>query len=61
MFIGPILTNDSQFNSLTGGSDTFSLGESGKVFCNETGDGYAVIKDWGAKSSSTDLSLVSFN
>ena len=45
---GSIVTNDSQFDRLTGGlgSDTFVLGESGKVFYNETGDGYAVIQDW---------------
>jgi hypothetical protein len=30
------------------------LGETGKVFYNETGDGYAVIQDWDPKASATD-------
>jgi RTX calcium-binding nonapeptide repeat (4 copies) len=51
---GSILTNDKQYDRLTGeaGSDTFVLGEKGKVFYNETGNGYAVIQDWKLKLSS---------
>ncbi|MBI4784560.1 MAG: hypothetical protein HY785_25085 [Oscillatoriophycideae cyanobacterium NC_groundwater_1537_Pr4_S-0.65um_50_18] len=45
---GSTVTDESQHDWLTGGtgSDTFVLGETGKVFYNETGDGYAVIQDW---------------
>jgi Ca2+-binding RTX toxin-like protein len=45
---GTTVTNDSQFDRLIGGrgSDKFVLGETGKVFYNETGDGYAVIQGW---------------
>jgi Ca2+-binding RTX toxin-like protein len=53
---GSTLTNDEQFDYLTGGrgSDTFVLGETGKVFYNETGNGYAVIQDWDPKAYSSD-------
>ncbi|NJP11065.1 MAG: calcium-binding protein [Leptolyngbyaceae cyanobacterium RU_5_1] len=53
---GSTVTNETQYDRLTGGagSDRFVLGETGKVFYNETGDGYAVIQDWDPKSSSSD-------
>jgi Ca2+-binding RTX toxin-like protein len=42
------VNNDSQFDNLWGGAgaDTFVLGGSNGVYYNETGDGYAVIKDF---------------
>lgn len=46
---GFTVNNDSQFDSLYGGAgaDTFVLGDSySGVFYDETGDGYAVIKDF---------------
>lgn len=46
---GYAVNNDSQFDDLYGGAgaDTFVLGDSWSgVFYNETGDGYAVIKDF---------------
>ncbi|MBD3883033.1 calcium-binding protein [Phormidium tenue FACHB-886] len=44
------VTNDSQIDNLTGGAgaDHFILGGSWGVSYLETGDGYAVIKDWDA-------------
>jgi Ca2+-binding RTX toxin-like protein len=41
-------SNDSQFDNLYGGrgADTFVLGGASGVYYNETGDGYAVIKDF---------------
>jgi Ca2+-binding RTX toxin-like protein len=49
---GSTVTNDRQIDQLTGGtgSDTFVLGEAGKVFYNETGDGYGVIQDLTSQS-----------
>jgi Ca2+-binding RTX toxin-like protein len=54
---GSTVTNDTQYDWLTGGqgSDTFVLGETGKVFYNETGDGYAVIQDWDPRSGDFDI------
>jgi Ca2+-binding RTX toxin-like protein len=45
---GYTVNNDSQFDKLWGGdgADTFMLGDSNGVYYNETGDGYAVIKDF---------------
>jgi Ca2+-binding RTX toxin-like protein len=45
---GYTLNNESQYDNLTGGAgkDTFVLGNYAGVFYNETGDGYAVIKDF---------------
>jgi Ca2+-binding RTX toxin-like protein len=46
---GYTVNNDSQFDNLYGGkgADTFVLGDSySGVFYDETGDGYAVIKDF---------------
>jgi Ca2+-binding RTX toxin-like protein len=45
---GDTVNNDSQFDNLYGGNgaDTFILGGSGGAYYNETGDGYAVIKDF---------------
>jgi Ca2+-binding RTX toxin-like protein len=45
---GYTVNNDSQFDNLYGGAgaDTFVLGGFGGVYYNETGDGYAVIKDF---------------
>jgi Ca2+-binding RTX toxin-like protein len=45
---GDTVNNDSQFDNLYGGNgaDTFVLGGSGGAYYNETGDGYAVIKDF---------------
>jgi Ca2+-binding RTX toxin-like protein len=54
---GSTVTGDSQIDWLMGGAsaDTFVLGEVGKVFYNETGDGYAVIQDLDAKSGDFDV------
>jgi Ca2+-binding RTX toxin-like protein len=56
---GSTVTNDSQFDYLTGGTgwDTFVLGEKGKVFYNETGDGYAVIQDWHPATGGMDAEI----
>jgi RTX calcium-binding nonapeptide repeat (4 copies) len=45
---GNTVNNDSQFDNLYGGkgADTFVLGGSAGVYYDETGDGYAVIKDF---------------
>jgi Ca2+-binding RTX toxin-like protein len=45
---GVIRNNDSQFDSLYGGAgaDTFVLGADIGAYYDETGDGYAVIKDF---------------
>jgi Ca2+-binding RTX toxin-like protein len=45
---GLTVNNDSQFDHLYGGAgaDTFVLGGMNGVYYNETGDGYAVIKDF---------------
>jgi RTX calcium-binding nonapeptide repeat (4 copies) len=45
---GFTVNNDSQFDNLYGGkgADTFVLGGASGVYYNETGDGYAVIKDF---------------
>jgi Ca2+-binding RTX toxin-like protein len=45
---GLTVNNDSQFDNLYGGNgaDTFILGGMNGVYYNETGDGYAVIKDF---------------
>jgi Ca2+-binding RTX toxin-like protein len=45
---GYTVNNDSQFDNLYGGAgaDTFVLGGYNGVYYNETGDGYAVIKDF---------------
>jgi Ca2+-binding RTX toxin-like protein len=45
---GTTINNNSQFDYLYGGdgADTFVLGGSTGVYYNETGDGYAVIKDF---------------
>lgn len=53
---GSIVTNDSQYDRLTGGGgyDKFVLGETGKVFYNETGDGYGVIQDWDPNAGDMD-------
>lgn len=49
---GVTITNNGQIDQLTGGagSDIFVLGETGKVFYNEVGDGYGVIRDWNPKN-----------
>jgi Ca2+-binding RTX toxin-like protein len=54
---GSTLTNDSQYDWLTGGQglDIFVLGETGKVFYDETGDGYAVIQDFDPRSGDFDV------
>jgi Ca2+-binding RTX toxin-like protein len=45
---GTTVNNVSQFDNLYGGkgADTFVLGGANGVYYNETGDGYAVIKDF---------------
>jgi Ca2+-binding RTX toxin-like protein len=45
---GFTVNNDSQFDNLYGGTgaDTFVLGGSTGVYYDETGDGYAIIKDF---------------
>jgi Ca2+-binding RTX toxin-like protein len=60
---GSDVTNDSQLDQLTGevGSDTFVLGEKGKVFYNETGDGYGVIQDWNPESPNSGGFFVEFD